>query len=163
MSVLIERGKPRPLRILVFCVHPGTLLNYSVLLNERGFFHLSLCDTTQQVAHALGRGGYFDLLIHDDFCFDSNDRDFVLQFARNLNVDSLLFVGDMALAQRREAFNWAREHGVPLFHFLPQPLCASELEKVLTLFRQRGCPVQQKSNARQVAIEHSNNRGICLE
>ncbi|MHC8383988.1 hypothetical protein [Pseudomonas sp. LB3P14] len=155
MSAYVEYGISRPLRILVFCVHPGSLLNYSALLNERGVFHLSLCASAQEIALVLAQGKYFDLLIHDDFCFDDEDQQIVMQFARNLSVDSLMVVGDMAFGQRRELFNWARENAVPLVHFFQQPLCTNELDKVLTLYRQRWCPARMRLDPCQIAIDNS--------
>lgn len=163
MSSYAEYGISRPLRILVFCAHSGSLLNYSALLNERGVFHLSLCASTQEMALVLAQDQFFDLLIYDDFCFNDEDQQIGLQFARNLSVGSLMVVGDMAFDQRRDLFNWARENAVPLVHFFLQPLCTNELEKVLTRYRQRGCLACIALDPCQIEIDNSLHGGIPLE
>lgn len=107
---------------LVYCKHPGVLLNYSALLNALGCFRVSVCLSMHEVSRYLSSGMHFDFFVYDSFrCVDA-DRCCLLHINEASIINGFLLVGDIEQGSKPELFHWAEINNIPLMGVLQQPV-----------------------------------------
>lgn len=108
----------------------GSLLSFSGLLNELGYYSISLCSSITQLTALLEMGKSFSHLIVDAFELDVNARS-LEEIAWYQAISSFTLVADINSAQRQEIFRWAHEHDIPLRGVLQAPLRVGEFRNLV--------------------------------
>lgn len=120
---------------VVYCEHPGVLLNYSALLNTLGCFRVSVCSTMHEVSRCFSSGVRFDFFIYDSFRCQEVDRRYLLHISAASMVNGFLLVGDIEEGRQSELFRWAKTNNVPLMGVLQQPVRHAALDSIIRLPR----------------------------
>lgn len=120
--------------IVVLCRHAGVLLNYGVLLNQLGYFNVSLCSSMKDVSTALSARGGADCLLLDDFKAGSVDEFHIRSLNYGCLVQGFLLVGDFLYDGRYRVFEWARAHHISQLGMIKNPVCSVELKRYLDTF-----------------------------
>lgn len=130
-------------RVVVLSENFGSFLGYASLLNELGYYSVSLAGSVREMEQMLDAGRRFACLVFDGFDLALDARH-LQTFTRFGAITSIIVVADVNSLQRQQMFVWARTHGVPLRGVLQAPLRPRELE---VLLRRRGLSVNQQQPA----------------
>lgn len=114
----------------MLCANPEKLVEYTSLMNELGFFHLTLCADVEEAKQNVKRGRKFDYLLYDGFEYGlCNCIDLKILGER---VQHIVLLAEITGGLRSAMFRWAWLNQVPLLGLLPRPINASQLESVLS-------------------------------
>jgi hypothetical protein len=117
-------------KIAVLSTHPGSLLSFTGLLNDLGYYSISLCSSTAQLIALLEMGKSFCHLIVDAFEMEVNAHS-LEEVAWFQAISSFTLIADVNSAQRQDIFQWAEEQGVPLRGVLQAPLRVMEFRSLM--------------------------------
>ncbi|VVP55093.1 hypothetical protein PS880_05629 [Pseudomonas fluorescens] len=117
-------------KVAVICENAGTLLKYTVALNDLGYYTLSLCGSAAELIGLFQAGKKFEYLIFDGFelAVDAQKMKKIVEY---LAVTSIIAVSDVNSIQRKGVFHWAKQHEIPLLGVLQAPFRLSELQSLM--------------------------------
>ncbi|MBU4634021.1 hypothetical protein [Pseudomonas chlororaphis] len=116
-------------KVAVFCENPGLLIEFTRVLNELGYYSLSLCKSVPELIELFEAGGAFEYLIFDGFELGTNSQH-LETIAYRFAVTSIIVIADVNSIQRECVFRWASEHRISL-GVLQAPLRLSELQLLI--------------------------------
>lgn len=117
--------------IMVLCRHAGVLLNYSVLLNEIGYFRVGLCLSMKEVVSAVADSQGIDCFIVDGFRIGTSDERYIRSLNYGCVIKRFLLLGDFVFEDQAGVFAWAKMHQIPLLGVVRQPVSGVDLERYL--------------------------------
>jgi hypothetical protein len=110
-------------KIVVLCTHAGVSLNYGILLNQLGYFNISLCRSMSDAIKATNYKSGADIFLLDDFKTDHTHKREVKNLCDSGLVSNLILVGDFIFDDHNHTFGWARTFGIPLLAMIRHPIC----------------------------------------
>lgn len=127
--------------IVVLSKSSGSLFGYAGTLNELGYYSVSLCACTREVADLLGARRRVEYLIYDGFDL-GKDADRLQVLMKHNAINSIIAVADVNSRQHKKIVLWAKAYRVPLRGVLQAPLRSSELHDLIQLHSLNiECPV----------------------
>jgi hypothetical protein len=120
-----SRGK-----VVVLSANPGSLLGCAGMLNNLGYYTISLCSHVSEIVALLETGRRFEYLVYD--AFDSgSDAHALVRLSRYRAISSIIAISGVNSQQRQRLLIWARTHQVPLQGVLQTPLRSPELHELI--------------------------------
>lgn len=116
-------------KVAVLCENLGSLIGFTRVLNELGYYSLSLCNSVPELIELLEAGGTFEYLIFDGFDLGKNSLH-LETIAYRFAVTSIIVIADVNSVQREGVFRWAGEHQISL-GVLQAPMRLSELQRLI--------------------------------
>lgn len=127
-------------KTLILCENAGNIIEYTRMMNELGFYSLTLCSNIEGAIDAVSEGKTFDYMIYDDFCYGV--RSCVELKALGKAVQHIILLADVTETRRASMLRWAWANKVPLLGVLPRPMNIYQLENLMSFHhRVRGITV----------------------
>ncbi|MDF3202871.1 hypothetical protein P3C29_29700 [Pseudomonas sp. 1912-s] len=117
-------------KIIVLNRNLSSLFGYAEVLNEMGYYSLSLCTNINEVFDLLKAGENFEYLVYDAFDL-SKDANYLEMIAGFCAIFSIVTVSDVNSTQRQSVILWARSYAIPLRGVLQAPLRSAELYELI--------------------------------
>ncbi|WP_050999743.1 hypothetical protein [Pseudomonas chlororaphis] len=117
-------------KVVVLCKNVSSLLRHASLLNELGYYSVSLCCSVAELIDLLEAGKKFRYLIFDGFDFVVDARHLEV-ISWSAAVGSIVAISDVNSMQRERVFRWARQYEIPLLGVLQAPLRFPELQLLM--------------------------------
>lgn len=118
-------------RTLIICANMGNAIEYTKLMNELGFYRLTLCASIEEAEQEVKNKRRYDYLLYDDFSCDANGC-LALSAIRNF-FRHIILLANISEAQQMSLLRWAWQQNVPLLGLLPRPLELIQLESMVSI------------------------------
>ena len=125
-----DMRRERAVKLAVLCENGSSLLGIAAALNELGYYSLSLCSSVAELIQLLETRTSFEYLVFDNFDFVS-DAVHLKVIADYSLVSSVIAISDVNSRQRKNVFQWAWAHQVPLKGVLQAPVRFAELKALI--------------------------------
>ncbi|MHC5352367.1 hypothetical protein [Metapseudomonas furukawaii] len=121
-------------KTLMLCENAGNIIEYTRMMNELGFYSLTLCSHVEEALHAIREGKTFDYMVYDDFDYGVRGCMELKELGRS--IQHIILLADVTEMRRGSMLRWAWANKVPLLGLLPRPMNVNQLESLMSFHHQ---------------------------
>lgn len=121
-------------KTLILCENAGNIIEYTRMMNELGFYSLTLCSSVEEAIGAVREGKAFDYMIYDDFYYGVRSCMELKELGGG--VQHIILLADVTEMRRASMLRWAWGNKVPLLGLLPRPMNINQLESLMSFHHQ---------------------------
>ncbi|WP_137823308.1 hypothetical protein [Pseudomonas sp. D(2018)] len=117
-------------KTLILCENAGNIIEYTRIMNELGFFSLTLCTNVKEALSLVREGRSFDYMVYDDFSYGVQGCMELKELGGK--IQHIILLADVTEARQLSMLRWAWLNKVPLLGLLPRPINIYQLENLMS-------------------------------